>query len=305
MTKMIERPEPEIRRVPLEQLCLSVKAMGVSDVHSFLGDTITPPDTLAVEGAMKMLQRIGALDGEQLTALGQHLARIPADLRCGKLLVYGATFGCLDSCLTIASILTTKSPFVSPMGKRNESKATRSSFAKGEGDLLADLRAFEEWSAMRGSRIWCDQNFLSLRTLNDILSNRSQYLTSLKESGFVPNNYNNNEPSSPYNRHNHSPALLRALIAGSFSPQIARIEFPEKKFAPSMSGAVELDPEARTIKYFSQDNGRVFVHPSSTLFDAQTFPGQARYMSFFTKMETSKIFIRDLTRTFFPLHTIP
>ena len=29
--KMAERPEPEIRRVPLEQLCLSVKAMGVSE----------------------------------------------------------------------------------------------------------------------------------------------------------------------------------------------------------------------------------------------------------------------------------
>ncbi|KAI9793904.1 MAG: hypothetical protein M1816_007156 [Peltula sp. TS41687] len=309
MAKMVERPEPEIRRVPLEQLCLSVKAMGITDVHSFLGNTITPPEKLAVEGAMKMLQRMGALDGDQLTALGQHLARIPADLRCGKLLVYGATFGCLEACLTIASILTTKSPFVSPMDKRNEAKAVRSSFGKGEGDLLADLRAFEEWCAMRGSRshhpdirTWCDHNFLSLRTLNDILSNRTQYLASLKESGFVPNNYSDITPSSSsssspptYNRHNNSPALLRALIAGSFSPQIARIEFPDKKFAASMSGAVELDPEARTIKYFTQHNGRVFVHPSSTLFDAQTFPGGAAYMSFFTKLETSKIFVRDLT----------
>ena len=316
ITKMVERPEPEIRRVPLEQLCLSVKAMGIKNVHSILGNTISPPEILTIEGAMKMLQRIGALDGEQLTALGQHLARIPADLRCGKLLVYGATFGCLEACLTIVSILTTKSPFVSPMDKRNESKAVRSSFGKGEGDLIADLRAFEEWSAMRGSRshhdtrIWCDRNFLSLRILNDILSNRIQYLTSLKESGFVPNNYNaTNEVTSspsPYNRHNNSPALLRALIAGSFSPQIARIEFPDKKFAASMSGAVELDPEARTIKYFTQYNGRVFVHPSSTLFDAQTFPGGAAYMSFFTKLETSKIFIRDLTRrSFLPLRPNP
>jgi ATP-dependent RNA helicase DHX57 len=59
---------------------------------------------------------------------------------------------------------------------------------------------------------------------------------------------------------------------------------------------VELDPEARTIKYFNQENGRVFVHPSSTLFDAQTFPGNAAYLSYFNKMATSKVFIRDLTR---------
>jgi ATP-dependent RNA helicase DHX57 len=58
---------------------------------------------------------------------------------------------------------------------------------------------------------------------------------------------------------------------------------------------VELDPEARTIKYFNQENGRVFVHPSSTMFDAQGFLGSAAYMSYFNKMATSKVFIRDLT----------
>jgi ATP-dependent RNA helicase DHX57 len=76
---------------------------------------------------------------------------------------------------------------------------------------------------------------------------------------------------------------------------LARIDFPDKKFAASSSGAVELDPEARTIKYFNQENGRVFVHPSSTVFDAQTFPGNSVYMSYFNKMATSKVFIRDLT----------
>ncbi|KAK5003366.1 hypothetical protein LTR28_010253 [Elasticomyces elasticus] len=145
-------------------------------------------------------------------------------------------------------------------------------------------------------RQWCEQNFLSHQTLNDILSNRSQYLSSLKETGFIPYDYHSASPSAlSRNRNNDNDAVLRALIAGSFNPQIARIDFPDKKYAASMSGAVELDPEARTIKYFNQDNGRVFVHPSSTLFDAQTFAGNSVYMSYFTKMATSKVFIRDLT----------
>ncbi|KAI4230567.1 MAG: hypothetical protein LQ352_008436, partial [Teloschistes flavicans] len=67
------------------------------------------------------------------------------------------------------------------------------------------------------------------------------------------------------------------------------------KFATSVSGAVEIDPEAKTIRFFNQDNGRVFVHPGSTLFDAQSFAGNAVYMSYFTKMATSKVFIRELT----------
>lgn len=301
--KMDERPEPEIRRVPLEQLCLSVKAMGVADVPAFLASALTPPESLAVDGALNLLGRMGALDDAELTALGRHLSMIPADLRCGKLMVYGAAFGCLEACLTIAAVLTVKSPFVSPQAKREESKAARAAFGGGLGDLICDLRAYEEWSSRRSSgeptsplRRWCDGNFLNHQTLMDISTNRTQYLSSLKETGFLQPNYSPRSPTSePYNRHNANDTLLRALIAGSFQPQLARIDFPDKKYAASSSGAVELDPEARTIKFFNEENGRVFVHPSSTLFDAQGFPGNSVYMSYFTKMATSKVFIRDLT----------
>lgn len=298
--KMAERPEPEIRRVPLEQLCLSVRAMGAANVPDFLADALTPPETLAVQGAIELLGRMGALDGNELTALGRHLSMIPADLRCGKLMVYGATFGCLEACLTIAAILTVKSPFVSPQPQRVESKAARLSFAPGQGDLICDLRAYEEWCQRKSSsnyrdvKLWCDQYYLSNRVLEDISSNRSQYLSSLKEAGFLPSTYHSNTYAS-LNSQNSNTALIRALVAGAFNPQLARIDFPDRKFAPSMSGAVELDPEARTIRFFNQDNGRVFVHPSSTLFDAQGFPGGSVYLSYFNKMETKKLFIRELT----------
>ena len=302
-SKMAERPEPEIRRVPLEQLCLSVKAMGVADVSSFLASALTPPESLAVDGALSLLARMGALDSNEMTALGRHLSMIPADLRCGKLLVYGAAFSCLDACLTIAAILTVKSPFVSPQVRREESKAARASFGKSHGDLMCDLHAYEEWTGRRSAgeptyslRRWCDENFLNHQTLMDISTNRAQYVSSLQEIGFLqPGNNTSTSSAQPYNCHNNNDALLRALVAGAFQPQVARIDFPDKKFAASSSGAVALDPDARTIKYFNEENGRVFVHPSSTLFDAQSFSGNSVFMSYFTKMATSKIFIRDLT----------
>ena len=299
--KMIERPEPEIRRVPLEQLCLSIRAMGVEDIRAFLASALTPPESLAVEGAIQLLHRIGAFDGNHLTALGHHLSMIPADLRCGKLMVYGATFGCLEACLTIAAVLTVKSPFMSPQNKREESKASKAAFAPDQGDLICDLRAFEAWPAVkerssyREARAWCDEHFLSVQTLNDISSNRSQYLSSLIDAGFLSSSYRSATDLS-LNAHNSNNALIRALVAGAFNPQLARIEFPDKKYAPSMSGAVELDPEARTIKFFNQDNGRVFVHPGSTLFGAPGFVSGSVYLSYFNKMATSKIFIKELTR---------
>ncbi|KAI5296441.1 hypothetical protein KEM52_002554 [Ascosphaera acerosa] len=298
---MRERPEPEIRRVPLEQLCLSVKAMrGVQDVSSFLANTLTPPENLAVEGALELLHRVGALENQHLTSLGRYLAMIPCDLRCAKLLVYGTIFGCLEACLTMAAILTVRSPFVSPRDKREEAKAARVAFSTGDGDLLIDLRAYQQWddlvssTGLWKSQQWCDHNFLSLKTLREISSNRAQLLSSLKECSIVPMNYPRSAGKS-WNQHNDDTRLLRALIAGSFQPQVARISFPVRKFMSSVSGTIEVNPEARTIKFFNQTNGRVFVHPSSSLFEAQGFSGDAAFVSYFTKLATSKVFIRDLT----------
>lgn len=300
--QMAERPEPEIRRVPLEQLCLSVRAMGMKDVASFLSRSPTPPDTPAIDKALTLLRRMGAMDGDELTAMGQQLAMLPADMRCGKLMVFGAIFGCLDECVTMAAILSTRSPFLSPQEKRNEAKEARMAFYNGHGDLLTDLEAFHQWDAMMQDRLpqrqirgFCEESFLSYNTLSDIASTRSQYYTALAEIGILP--------PSEASRESHrttgsSPQLLRALIASAFTPQLARIQYPDKKFAASVSGAVELDPEAKMIRYFNQENGRVFVHPSSTLFDSQGFSGNAAYVAYFNIMATSKVFVRDLTRKY-------
>ncbi|KAG6312513.1 hypothetical protein E4U44_003285 [Claviceps purpurea] len=296
--QMAERPEPEIRRVPLEQLCLSVRAMGMRDVAAFLGRSPTPPEAKAIEGAIKLLRRMGALDGDELTAMGQQLAMLPADLRCGKLMVYGAIFGCLDDCVTTAAILSTRSPFLSPQEKRDEARQARLRFCTGDGDLMTDVDAFRAWDAMmkdgaypqRRVRSFCDENFLSHQTLTDISNTRSQYYEALVEIG-IASRYAPDSSAGP--RRNIQ--LLRALIASAFTPQIARIQYPDKKYVSSMSGAKELDPEAKAIKYFNQENGRVFVHPGSTVFDSQGFSGNAMYMSYFSIISTSKIFIRDLT----------
>ena len=281
---------------------------GIDDVAMFLANTITPPESIAVEGALNFLHRVGALDHSRLTALGRYLSMIPADLRCAKLMIYGSIFGCMESCLTIAATLTVKSPFVSPREKRDEADAAKASFSRpGDGDLLTDLCAYQTWSDKARSQgywqtqSWCAANFLSHQTLRDISSNRAQFVTSLKDAGILPVDYR--DGPNTWNRNSSNRNLLRALIAGAFQPQVAQISFPDKKFASSVTGTVEVDPDARTIKYFNQENGRVFIHPSSILFSAQGYPNSAAYLGYFTKMATSKVFIRDLTRKSFLLRS--
>ena len=299
---MRDRTEPEILRLPLEQLCLSVKVMGIDDVFQFFREAITHPNTSAIEDALKALHQVGALKENKLTALGRHIAFIPADLRCSKLLIYGATFGCLEASLTIAAILTSKSPFISTGDHREEAKAARSSFAKGKGDLLCDLCAYETWQKKKCTGVttttintWCKANLLSLSTLEDIASNKTYFLSSLIEARWVPAGYTSSTASdSSLNSCGSNHTLLQALLAAALNPQIARICLPEKKFAAGIAGSIEMDPEARKIKYFDRYNDRVFLHPGSTLFDAQGH-GNASFISFWAKMQTSKCFVREVT----------
>jgi len=61
----------------------------------------------------------------QLTPLGHHLAALPTDVRIGKFLLLGAIFGVTDEALTIAAILSSRSPFLTPFDKRDAADAAK------------------------------------------------------------------------------------------------------------------------------------------------------------------------------------
>lgn len=76
---MSPQQDPEIKRVPLENLFLQVKAMRENeDVKAFLGKALDPPETGAIEAAFHILVESGALEPAKgytapLTPLGRHL----------------------------------------------------------------------------------------------------------------------------------------------------------------------------------------------------------------------------------------
>jgi len=80
---------PEMRRLPLEELCLTVKGLGSAfdglSIAAALATTLEPPDGGAVAAAVAALEKLGALGpGERLTRLGQRLAKLPLDPRTGN-----------------------------------------------------------------------------------------------------------------------------------------------------------------------------------------------------------------------------
>lgn len=281
---VLAQPIPEIRRTRLENLYLVIKAMGIKNVTEFLKEGLDPPEQQSLDKAQSLLAEIGALGvDENLTNLGKYLSLIPTDLQVGKTLLLGCIFGCVDTCLTLAAVCSTGSPFSNNFELKDEIKRTKESFAKGRGDLVASVVAFNEWELSSGKKFVSD-NYLSYLTLQDIRSNRAQYLLILKEIGFLPLSYSSHNQGK-FNRNNENFTIIRAIITGSFTPQLARVQLPDPKFAQTLVGAVELDPDAKQSKFWIRNEkyidmirtgkvgdelpaSRAFIHPSSLLFSS-------------------------------------
>ena len=141
--RMAEHTPPEMQRTPLAGLVLSILSLGLGPPGPFLARALQPPSADAVEESCRSLRLAGALDAaDALTLLGAHLARMPLDVRVGKMVLYGALLGCIDPMLTIAAALSTRrSPFLTPFEQR---QAGRSDFLHDEApsrDPLFTTRA--------------------------------------------------------------------------------------------------------------------------------------------------------------------
>ncbi|KAI0828826.1 P-loop containing nucleoside triphosphate hydrolase protein [Trametes gibbosa] len=295
-------PIPEIKRVPLESISLTLKVVHNDvKVSSFLSRAIDPPDISAVDKALSVLEELAAIDSSgELTALGRHMAMLPMDLRLGKMLILGTVFRCLGPVLTIAACLSSKPLFVSPMEKREEANQARARFATGNSDLLTDANAYEECLALRSKggnnsaiRAFCEQNFISPSTVRDVTSLRLDFLAALSQLGFIPAN---SKPDSPeLNANTSNTNLVKAVVLGGLWPRVARVHLPRSaiKFDRVQAGTVQRENTAREYKLYDLRDGRVFLHPGSVLFGATAW--RSPFVAYFRKQMTSKVFLRDGT----------
>ncbi|XP_045750904.1 ATP-dependent RNA helicase DHX29 isoform X5 [Mirounga angustirostris] len=164
---------PEILRVPLEELCLHIMKCNLGSPEDFLSKALDPPQLQVISNAMNLLRKIGAceLNEPTLTPLGQHLAALPVNVKIGKMLIFGAIFGCLDPVATLAAVMTEKSPFTTPIGRKDEADLAKSALAMADSDHLTIYNAYLGWKKARqegGYRseiAYCRRNFLNRTSL--------------------------------------------------------------------------------------------------------------------------------------------
>ena len=193
-TVMADQQTPEIMRLSLQDLVLRVKICALGNVEEVLTSALDSPTPKNIRRAVDSLVDVKALTAdEELTPLGRQLAKLPLDVYLGKLVLLGSIFGCLDAALTMAALLTSKSPFVSPGGYGGEAERAKLAFKRGDSDLLTVYNAYATWrrvclskgSANISEGEFCRKNCISPRTMSGIEDLKGQLTAAVVDAGFL------------------------------------------------------------------------------------------------------------------------
>lgn len=215
-----------------------------------------------------------------------------------------------DSILTIAACLSFKSPFVAPFNKRNEADKRKKSFSICFSDHLTVLKAYKKWleannRSRYAGRTYADENYLSLKTMETIIEIKHQYLELLVSAGFVPADLTQRRRNSQkidnifelsgleMNANSENYRLLGALLCAALYPNVVKVFTPEKSFTMTAGGAVSRQPLPSELKFKTNHDGYVNIHPSSVNSEVGHFPSP--FLVYQEKVKTSRIFIRDCT----------
>ena len=151
---------PEMQRVPLTKVVLDVKLLDMGSPKELLALAMAPPDVMSLQKTILSLKEMGSLlttvgglqsrDDGDLTVLGEIVARLPVDVKLGKLIVLGHIFGVMEDSVVIASGLNGKSIFTAPFDKRVQAYKNKLYWAdRTFSDCFAILLAYQTWDRQK------------------------------------------------------------------------------------------------------------------------------------------------------------
>ena len=89
----------------------------------------------------------------------------------------------------------------------------------------------------------------------------------------------------------HNGRIIKAVICAAFYPSLLRVAHPTQKYKETEGGTVEKDAEARTVKIFAREQGRVFIHPRSVNFSVGKY--ESGWLVYTSMVETSKVYVTE------------
>lgn len=226
--------DSELLRMPLEELVLQTKILGVApgkkdeaqSAQSFLLSALDPPHVLSITNAVEMLQLIGCLDdNEAITPIGTAVSKLPMDPKVSRAILLGCLCGCGPALLEATASMSYRDPFLMPTsdadGRRSDDNMRiKQNFAGGmPSDQYSVLKALEQYRTIQQrfsysqTSKFCDQNNLSRSTMSFLSELTQQLVNTMKDVGITINN-------TRVMANNGNVGLVSSLISMALYPEI-------------------------------------------------------------------------------------
>jgi ATP-dependent helicase HrpB len=141
----LQQELPEIKRLDLAEVVLTLKAAGVRDLRKFRW--LEPPEEQALAHAEELLADLGALRTAdpahpvgEITDIGRKMLAFPLHPRYSRMLLAARDFGCVHQACLVAALTQGRDLLL-----RNVDRET----ARWREDLLGDKAASDFWMLMR------------------------------------------------------------------------------------------------------------------------------------------------------------
>lgn len=188
--------KPEILRMPVESVILSMKSIGIDQIMNF--PFPTHPDRLALKKAENLLSVLGALDHESkvITDLGKNMSLFPLSPRFSKILIVSNQQGCLPYVIAIVSALSVGDPFINEheLGIAEVAKKENDDDSEEEEEVRETYQELEAKKKLRTKYYQSQAIFSKLDKFSDALKLLSatcayEHVPLNKRAQFLENNF--------------------------------------------------------------------------------------------------------------------
>ena len=165
----------EIKRTDLSEVVLRMAELGIRDFESF--DFLSPPGQEGIRAAVDTLRLLDALDEERaLTETGQLMCQFPILPKHARMIVEAirAYPSVIAEVIIAATFLSVNSPFLLPAGEELEARRAHHSFRDPLGDFVSYQRIYEAFTRAANKARFCENHYLELRTMNEIINIEGQ-----------------------------------------------------------------------------------------------------------------------------------
>ncbi|MCC6428670.1 MAG: ATP-dependent RNA helicase HrpA [Phycisphaerales bacterium] len=291
---------PEILRTNLASVILQMTALKLGRIEEF--PFVEAPDGRAIRSGYDALIELGALDElENLTPMGEHMARLPIDPTLARMLLAADKEGSLAELLIIASALSAQDPRDRPMEHADAADQAHRKFLDPHSDFITLLNIWSWYQENKKHlshaklRKLTRTTFISFLRMREWEEVHRQLHELMSEMGFHSKpfkgpwsgRFGHEDPDlsgNPHKAPNHaSPSKKEALEAAAEHAPIHRAVLA------GLLGGVAKKNEETT--YTGPRGGQFTLWPGSTLFRKGP-----RWIVAAELVQTSRLFARTIAK---------